>query len=92
MRQDEIERAKQFWEHADGDTIRNSSWSAIPYFEEQIARRLTKKSERGSRHPLAEASRVAGLGDADEPRPGLAAGASDRLFARVWGYGWTQLL
>ena len=56
MRQDEIERAKQFWEHADGDTIRNASWSAIPYFEEQIARRLTKKSERGSRHPLAEAS------------------------------------
>ena len=56
MRQEDIDRAKQFWDQTDADKVRNVSWTAIRYFEEQIARRLTKSREGWGIHPLANAS------------------------------------
>ena len=56
MRQEEIDRAEQFWDQFDADKARDVSWTAIPYFEEQSARRLTKRVGGGGIHPLANAS------------------------------------
>ena len=65
MRQEEIDRAEQFWDQFDADKARDVSWTAIPYFEEQSARRLTKRVGGGNTS-IGECFRVVRMGDADE--------------------------